>query len=327
MAGAGLANARGRRSCATVEERVESGSAAAARDALRPISRADRASHAGGGEPMSYLAAPQARLFSEQAGTGDPPLVFVHGLAGAHDDWQAQVAYFRRRQRVVACDLPGHGASPGDPARCAIEPYGADVIAVLRALDLPPAVLVGHSMGVRVVLQAYVDAPHRVAGLVLVDGSRLATGEPAAAAQAVRQQMQAIGYRAFMHDFFSGMFLPESDPALKARIVARALALPDAIGTALFPRIAAWDAASAAAALAQVAVPLLVIQSTALNPQRIRVPLEPGDWSPWLALVRQMAPAAQIAIVPNAGHYVMVEQPQVVNRRIAQFVDQLARSS
>jgi pimeloyl-ACP methyl ester carboxylesterase len=308
MAGAGLANARGRRSCATVEERVESGSATAARDALRPISRADRASHAGGGEPMSYLAAPQARLFSEQAGTGDPPLV-------------------RRRQRVVACDLPGHGASPGDPARCAIKPYGADVIAVLRALDLPPAVLVGHSMGVRVVLQAYVDAPHRVAGLVLVDGSRLATGEPAAAAQAVRQQMQAIGYRAFMHDFFSGMFLPESDPTLKARIVARALALPDAIGAALFPRIAAWDAASAAAALAQVAVPLLVIQSTALNPQRIRVPLEPGDWSPWLALVRQMAPAAQIAIVPNAGHYVMVEQPQVVNRRIAQFVDQLARSS
>ena len=43
---------------------------------------------------MSYLAVPGARLFYEQVGTGDPPLVFVHGLACTHDDWRAQVDDF-----------------------------------------------------------------------------------------------------------------------------------------------------------------------------------------------------------------------------------------
>ncbi|MFN8662374.1 MAG: alpha/beta hydrolase [Thermomicrobiales bacterium] len=273
---------------------------------------------------MSYLALPGARLFYEQAGTGDPPLVFVHGLACTHDDWQAQVEHFRCHHHVVACDLPGHGASSGEPARCTIDTFGADVSALLHALDLPPAVLVGHSMGARVVLQAYVDAPQRVAGLVLVDGSRLSAGNPEAAAQAVRREMQAVGYHTFMYDFFTGMFMPGSVPALEEHIVTRALALPEAIGAALFPRIAEWDARSVEAALAQVTVPLLVIQSTSIDPERVRVPLEPSASSPWVELVRRLVPGAQVETVSAAGHFVMMERPAVVNRCIEAFVSRLA---
>jgi pimeloyl-ACP methyl ester carboxylesterase len=67
--------------------------------------------------PMPYLTLPGTRLFYAQAGNGTPPLVFVHGVASAHDDWHAQVDFFRPRQRVVVCDLRGHGASTGDPAQ------------------------------------------------------------------------------------------------------------------------------------------------------------------------------------------------------------------
>src|SRR5688572_28147871 len=111
---------------------------------------------------MAYLERHGARLFYEQQGDGNPPLLFVHGLACNHEDWQAQVDFFRTRQRVVTCDLRGHGASNGDPADCDIETYGADVSALLSELHLAPAVLVGHSMGCRVVLQAYLDDPARV---------------------------------------------------------------------------------------------------------------------------------------------------------------------
>jgi pimeloyl-ACP methyl ester carboxylesterase len=275
---------------------------------------------------MAYLTLPGARLFYEEAGAGEPPLVFVHGVASAHDDWRAQLDFFRPRHRVVACDLPGHGASPGDPARCDIETYGADVAALLRALDLPPAVLVGHSMGARVVLQASVEAPQRAAGLVLVEGSRVGTGDPQAAERAVRQRMEAVGYPTFLRGLFADMFLAGSDPALQQRLVERALALPEAIGAALIPRFIAWDARSLEAALAQVAVPLLVIQSTYVNPERVRVPLAPGASSPWLELIRRSVPTAQIAVVGGAGHFVMVEQPQAVNRRLEAFVGRLVRA-
>lgn len=269
---------------------------------------------------MAHLDLPGTRLFYERAGTGTPPLVFVHGFACAHDDWHAQMDFFRPRRCVVACDLRGHGASTGDPAQCDIETYGADVSGLLHALDLPPAILIGHSMGCRVVLQTYVAAPQRVAGLVLIDGSRLGTGDPHMAEQAARQQIQQLGYAAFLQGFFAGLFLEGSDPAVRERLVSRALASPEAIGAALFPRVVRWDAQSMDAALAKVAVPMLVIQSTYVNPQRVRVSLEPGASTPWLELVRRSVPTAQIDIVSGAGHFVMLEQPQAVNQRLETFV-------
>lgn len=275
---------------------------------------------------MPYLSLPGARLFYEQAGNGAPPLVFVHGVACTHNDWHAQVEFFRQRQRVVTCDLRGHGASTGDPAQCDIETYGANVIALLHALDLSPAILVGHSMGTRVILQVCLAAPERVAGLVLVEGSRLGTGDANMAEQAVRLQIQAVGYSAFVQALFNDMFLAGSDPALKERIVDRALALPEAVGFALFPRFIGWDARSLDAALAKVEVPVLVIQCTYVNPQRSRVPLEPGANSPWLELVRQAAPTAQIEVVRGAGHFVMIEQPHAVNQRLEAFVTQVLSS-
>ena len=92
---------------------------------------------------------------------GRPPIVFVHGFGCGRADWDAQVAYFSPRHQTVAVDLRGHGDSPGSADLCSIERYGADVAEVMRALDLPRAVLVGHSMGCRVVIEAALQAPDR----------------------------------------------------------------------------------------------------------------------------------------------------------------------
>jgi pimeloyl-ACP methyl ester carboxylesterase len=179
-------------------------------------------------------------------------------------------------------------------------------------------------MACRVVLQAYIDAPERVAGLVLIDGSRLGTGDPHLAEQAAREQIQRVGYTAFLQGFFAGMFLEGSDPAVRESLLSRALATPETNITALFPRVMRWDAQSMDAALAQVAVPMLVIQSTHVNPQRVRVSLEPGATTPWLDLVRSSVPAAQIDIVSDAGHFVMLEKPHAVNQRLEAFVTSLS---
>jgi pimeloyl-ACP methyl ester carboxylesterase len=276
---------------------------------------------------MAYLQLQGTRLFYERQGDGNPPLIFVHGYACNHDDWQRQVDFFRSRQSVVTCDLRGHGASDGDPAHCDIETYGADISVLLHALDLPPAILIGHSLGCRVVLQAYLQAPQRVAGLVLVDGSRLGIGDAVAAEQRMHQQMRTVGYQAMIRSLFTDMFLADSDPALKASILSRALALPEAIGAVLFPRLVGWDARYMDAALSQVAVPLLAIQSTNVNPERVRVPLQPGASTPWLALVRRHVPTAQIEIVSGVGHFPMLEAPKAVNQMLAAFVVTISHSA
>jgi pimeloyl-ACP methyl ester carboxylesterase len=179
------------------------------------------------------------RLFYERHGDGNPPLVFVHGYACSHEDWQPQVDFFRTRQSVITCDLRGHGASDGAPEHCSIETFGADLSALLHTLALQPAILIGHSMGCRMVLQGYLDAPQRVAGLILVEGSRFAAGDPQVAEQTTQQMFQSVGYTTIIRRLFD---LEGSDPALKERLLSRALALPEAIGATLFPRVFGWDA-------------------------------------------------------------------------------------
>lgn len=269
---------------------------------------------------MPYLNLPGLRLFYERHGAGNPPLLFVHGFACAHADWQHQVAFFQSSQSVVICDLPGHGASGQSDAHCSIESFGADVAALLAALELPPAVLVGHSMGCRVVLQAYLDAPQHVAGLVLLDGSYMGQGEPQAVEQQTAQHMRDVGYVALIQTLFADMFVEESPTVMKERIMARALALPEEVGIPLFSRLMGWDARHMESALAQVAVPLLVLQSTYVNPERVRVSLQPGATTPWTDLVRQRVPTAQIEILPHLGHFPMLEAPQTVNQSLAAFI-------
>ena len=246
------------------------------------------------------------------------PFVLVHGFACDHTDWRLQAAHFSKDHRVLAPDLRGHGANSAAPADCSIETYGADVAALLEKSGLRDAVLVGHSMGCRVVLQAYLDAPQRVGALALVDGSWPGGGDPAAVERASREAIEKLGYVNVARGMFNEMFLAPSP--LGAAIVERALKLPEAVGAALFPRMQRWGAAHTEQALQKVDVPLLVVQSTYLDPQRKRVPLKAGETSPWLDLVRRTVPGARIEIVPGVGHFPQLEAPEQVNKLLSSLV-------
>ncbi len=257
-------------------------------------------------------------MYYVRAGRGAPPLVFVHGFACSHEDWRLQLDFFSQTNEVVACDLRGHGATPGRPHECSIEHYGGDVAALINNLQLKPAVLAGHSMGCRVVLEANRLAPDRVAGIVLVDGSRLASGDGDAAESTARAAIDKLGYTAFGENLFRQMFFRASP--LAEAIVARALRQPAEISSALWPRLARWDAGEMDAALAAVRSPLLAIQSTTRDAQLRRSPLKPGDTSPWLELLKKSIPGAKIEIIPGVGHFPQLEAAETVNRLIAGFV-------
>jgi pimeloyl-ACP methyl ester carboxylesterase len=261
-------------------------------------------------------------MFVEAAGSGVPEMVFVHGFACDHSDWAAQVAEFGRAQAVLACDLRGHGQTAGDPADCAIETLGGDVARLLAQRDLKEAILVGHSMGCRVALEAYRGARERIAGLVLIEGSRMGSGDPAQAEEAMRTAIEFVGFPAFAEALFTQMFLRPS--TLATRIVGRAKRLPGAIGAALFPRMVRWDAGEMDAALDAIRVPLMVIQSTTLGVDRKRTPLKAGETTPWLDLVRRRVPSSRIEVIPGVGHFPQIEVADRVNALLADFVGSLA---
>jgi pimeloyl-ACP methyl ester carboxylesterase len=251
-----------------------------------------------------------------RSGSGSPALVFVHGFACTHEDWRHQVEQFERTNDVVACDLRGHGKTPGRPQECSIEHYGGDVAALVNNLELERVVLIGHSMGCRVVLEAARLIPDKIAGIVLVDGSLNATSDPQGAEAAARATVEKLGYPKFAEALFRQMFFkpsPEADA-----IVARAVKSSAEFGPHLWPRITRWDAGSMEVAFASLRAPVLAIQSTTRNSQLQRAPLKPGDTSPWIDYLRSRG--ARVEIVRDTGHFTQLEAPDAVNRLIAEFL-------
>lgn len=97
-----------------------------------------------------------------------PTVVFIHGVLGDHSVWILQSRYLAHHGwNVLAIDLPGHGRSGGEPPST-VQEAAATVLALLDALGVRQATLVGHSFGSLIALDAAASAPDRVQGLVMV---------------------------------------------------------------------------------------------------------------------------------------------------------------
>jgi len=251
------------------------------------------------------------------AGNGHTPIVFVHGFACAHSDWDAQVAHFSPRYQTVAVDLRGHGASPGSAADCSVERYGADVAEVMRALNLPPAVIVGHSMGCRVVLEAALQAPEHTKAAVLVDGSQFAAG----AGPALRAAFaQPNGFAGMQQGQFKAMFTAKSDPSIVESVVERAHRLSREVGEKMMINLQRYDEYRLVASLRSLTVPVMAIQTTFTNAQRQRSSLKPGQSTPYLDLLRTGIPGVRIEIVPDTGHFPQLDEPAQTNALLYSFL-------
>jgi pimeloyl-ACP methyl ester carboxylesterase len=246
--------------------------------------------------------------------------VFVHGFACAHSDWDAQVAHLSPRHRTIAVDLRGHGASAGSAAECSIERYGADVAEVMRSLALPAAVLVGHSMGCRVVTEAALQAPEQVAGVILVDGSQFA-----AAMQATMKERFATaeGYTATTHGFFRDMFTPKSNPAIAAAVIERAGRLPLPIGEKVLTDLVRYDVGRFETSLAALQVSVMALQTTYSNERRERSTMQPGQSSPYLDMFRARVPSGRVEIIENTGHFPQLDESARTNALIDSFLAKL----
>ncbi|CAN5526783.1 hypothetical protein BH24ACT22_BH24ACT22_08840 [soil metagenome] len=105
-----------------------------------------------------------------RAGTGDVPLVCIHGITAQHRAFNALAQHLGEEYELIGVDLRGRGDSEKPEAGYGLEAHASDVMRVLDHLDLQSAVLLGHSMGGFVGLQAALFYPERVRALVLLDG-------------------------------------------------------------------------------------------------------------------------------------------------------------
>ncbi|MEZ5121757.1 MAG: alpha/beta hydrolase [Solirubrobacterales bacterium] len=121
---------------------------------------------------MPFVDVPGTRIFHRTAGMGTD-VVLVHGLGASHAFWYPKVApALARRHRVTVYDLRGHGRSGMPGSGYGAAAMVADLEALLDALDIRRARLVGHSWGGLIALELALRRPRRVTAVVVAD-SRL----------------------------------------------------------------------------------------------------------------------------------------------------------
>lgn len=256
-------------------------------------------------------------ISTDRSGTGAPSLIFVHGGACDRTDWSLQMAALSLHFEVITLDLPGHGES-APPEDNSIDALAHSVVEVKNTVA-GPCILIGHSMGCRVILQAYGDSPEGITGLIFVDGSLAAGQGDEAAAEMAAAKIKAMGVEAFLEYSFAQMFIPTSSPALRDRIVTRAKCWDPRLTAMLLIDTIRWDARNTTKSLTDVKIPVMMLQSSHVDETFARRSLLPGMSTPWTELVTRLIPRAKLLIIEGAGHFPHIEAAPAVNAGIERF--------
>ncbi|HSE40433.1 MAG TPA: alpha/beta hydrolase [Acidobacteriota bacterium] len=99
------------------------------------------------------------------------PIIFIHGPGSSSRDWYSVGPELLDSYRVIAMDLRGHGQSSIPECCFTLDDYERDVIALMDALKINDAIIVGHSMGGFIAERIAIDFPTRVQKLILVSSS------------------------------------------------------------------------------------------------------------------------------------------------------------
>ena len=229
-------------------------------------------------------------------GEGAPAFVCLHGLADSLAIWEKLAPGLTERGRVVLVDQRAHGQSGAPPGPYRREELAADVAALLDRLDLPSAVLVGHSMGGIVAMTTAIAYPERVAGLVLL-------GTASQATQAVTEWFEKIAC------------------ATEEKGI-------DGLRAAIFGAKSTRRIAGDAQGMAHVTRCLKSLYEDPLTPRlvEIRCPtlVMVGDKDPMgpgaSVLIHRQLADAELQVIPGRGHWLQVECPGDVLAAIDRFL-------
>ena len=240
----------------------------------------------------------------ESSGTGDPALVFIHGLAADRSYFAPQLAHFSGRRRLVALDLRGHGES-STPAQVIIDDFAADVIAVVDAAGLESAVLCGHSMAGVVGLKVALARPELVRGVAMVEGTVLFPDQVRQAGlTGLVPALAGEHWFEALSGYLSSRILDPQDPEeLKRRVREDARRIRPEFARTFFASLFSSDYASE---LESVRCPLLYIHAKT-----------PTD----LQRLREVRPDAIVGQVVGSGHYPMLTVADQVNAMLDRFLE------
>jgi pimeloyl-ACP methyl ester carboxylesterase len=239
----------------------------------------------------------------DDAGAGDPALLFLHGWCGDRSFFAPQFEHFATSDRVVSVDLPGHGISPV-PSKYEVWSFASEVADLMRELDLGRSVVFGHGLGAMVALSLAWHEPDLVCGVVKIDPPPLRQEVWRDFEAELVPSFRGRDGRAGRQKFIEQMFLPTDDSKRRAQIIETMMAMPNDVAIPMVQAMARFDAM---AVLRVLDVPVMCVFSA--------VPTNDAadllDACPWITLGQTV----------GTGHFLQLEVPEQVNAMIERFLE------
>ena len=257
-----------------------------------------------------------ARVNYVEMGEG-PPLLFVHGLSGAWQNFLENIPHFAQTHRVVALDLPGFGASPMPPWEISIPAYGR----FCERLGIDRCSLVGNSMGGFIATEVAITDPQRVDDLVLISAAGItwarARREPAtmvagmgraATPVFLKFHMAGIRRRRVRQAYFQGVFF---DPDSIRREMLWENVVPALQSPGYYDALTTLWGYDIRHRLEEIEVPTLIVWGR--NDRVVPVPAA-------LSYEKRIGENAELVIFDHCGHVPQMERPVRFNRTLEDFL-------
>jgi pimeloyl-ACP methyl ester carboxylesterase len=249
----------------------------------------------------------------EEAGSGDA-IVLLHGLGSCGQDWLLQVPVFAERFHVITPDLRGHGQTDKPQGGVRVSDLVGDVIGLLDVLDVDRAHIVGLSLGGCVAQELALDVPSRVRSLTLANTFAHLSSDSPRHALMLASRLAVLGLWGLpaQAHFVAARLFPKPEQAGLRKLAAERIAANEpATYRRLLLAIRAFDVRDR---LREIKCPTLVIAGD----RDTTVPMKAKQ------LVASLIPGARLEIVADSGHATPIDQPEVFNRLVLNFVESVS---
>jgi pimeloyl-ACP methyl ester carboxylesterase len=233
-----------------------------------------------------------------------PPILLIHGAGGTHLNWPAQIRRLNG-QRVFALDLPGHGKSEGVGYQ-SIDDYTKVALQFMKTARLSPAVVIGHSMGSAIALTLALRYPKRILGLGLIGSGAKLRVAPALLDLASNPASYPFVIKMVTENSYSS----STDLRIKELGAQR---LEEGRPSVLAGDLLACDSFDVMERVKRIEVPTLII----CGKDDLMTPPNRSEY------LRDQIQNADLHLIEQAGHMVMLERPDEVARLLGEFLDRI----
>jgi len=264
---------------------------------------------------LSVSAVDGVAINYEIQGKGSPTLLFVHGWSCDSTYWSQQVSFFSDKYQVVTADLPGHGKSGINRELWTVAEFGEDIASVVKQLDLKQVILIGHSLGGPIVVEAAPRVSDRVIGIVGVDSGALKDPTIDPTQDSVDRMLGKLrlDYSNTMENIVRAfLFLPTSDPELVNKVAADMAEQAPEIGIEVMKQLRIWQMGNDWDSVKKVKQPISFINAERSLPNE--------------ELYKQTV-HFRYRLMTNVGHFPMLENPETFNQLLLEEIEQLSKFS